>query len=153
MRLRSFFLALAIAAIFAGSAMAAAPPGAIMNTINGVGAAINSDNATKVGAYFASSATVLDEFPPFIWSGTGAGTSWWRSVQAANAKTHWSHLHASIGTITQYTIFGNAAYVVVPVSLSWVMGKRARHENGLWSLTLVHSAGAWKITSAGWARL
>jgi ketosteroid isomerase-like protein len=152
MKLRSLFLALAIAGLFAAPAVAAGPPKAIMTTIDGLAAATNSQNTARVSSYFASSATVIDEFPPFIWSGSGAGASWWDAVKKGNAKAHWTHLHVSVGTITQYTVAGDMAYVVVPLDISWMMGAKRVHETGLWMMTLARSASAWKVTTASWAR-
>lgn len=152
MRLRTFFLALAVGGFCVGPALAAALPSSIMTTLNGLAAATNSGDTARVSSYFVSSATVIDEFPPFIWSGQGAAARWWSAVKKSNVQMHWTHLHVSMGTITQYMVAGNMAYVVLPLKLSWMAGAKPESETGLWTATLARSGGMWKVTTANWAR-
>jgi Domain of unknown function (DUF4440) len=131
-------------------AAAAAPNGAVMQTLNGVLAAANADNGTKLNAYFISDATVVDDFPPFSWTGADAGARWWSASDKDLVKHGIVGLHAVLGTISRLAVVGNDAYVIAPLTISYAIKGRPAHSNGLWTLTLHQDGGSWKIASATW---
>jgi hypothetical protein len=148
------FRTVAIAVLLASftlPAVAAGPNAAVMATVNGVIAAADADNAGQVNSYFASSAHVVDDFAPYVWSGSDAGSRWWTASDKDAAKHGVTDLRATLQPITHYGVAGDDAYVVLPLALTYTLKGKPGHTNGLWTLTLHQSGGSWKITSATWA--
>jgi hypothetical protein len=154
MKLRVLIALLALCVITpvaAPAAMPAGPSGAIMATIDGAIAAINAGNAAETNSYFTSSSLIVDEFPPYVWSGTGAAGTWWRHVDAANTQMHNTHFRAAVGHITHWNASRVQAYVVVPLTISFVAKGKPGGETGLWTLTMQRVGTAWRIHTASWA--
>lgn len=125
-----------------------------MTTIDGVIAAVNANDANRVGSYFALDATIVDEIPPYRWTGSSAGTTWWQTVQHAVTAMGASSIRATAGTITAWGVTDTNAYVVVPLTIV-VSGGRARTstETGLWTMTLEQSGASWLVETASWSTL
>jgi ketosteroid isomerase-like protein len=154
MKLRTLSIALATLGLLAAATTAAMGlSSGIMATVTGVIAAANADSATRVNSYFSPNAVVIDEFAPYTWSGANAGAAWWTAIDTGNAKAGVTHLRATVGRITQYDVGANAAYVVVPLTITMIQKGKASRETGLWTLTLRRAGVLWKITTAGWARM
>jgi ketosteroid isomerase-like protein len=151
MRFRALLLSAIAAGFIATPALAAAPNAAIMTTLNGLLAATNADNASKVNSYFTSPATIVDEFPPYTWTGPNAGAAWWRAVAASNVSLHIKNMHVAMGRITQSNVSGSWAYAVVPLTITATSKGKPWRETGLWAAVLHRTGGVWKVASASWA--
>jgi hypothetical protein len=150
MRIRT----IALAAVLASATLPAAAAernAAVMATVDGVLAAADADNASRLNFYFASSANVVDDFPPFAWSGADAGARWWTASDKDAAKHGVAHVHATLQPVTHFVVTGDDAYVVAPLAITYTVKGKAAHTDGLWTLTLHQTGGSWKITSATWA--
>jgi hypothetical protein len=135
--------AIAIAALLTSLALpvaASGPEAAVMATLNGVIAAVDADNASQINSYFTSSANVVDDFPPFSWSGPAAGARWWRA----------SDVQAVLQPVTRFAVAGDDAYVVAPLTITYTVKGQPAQTSGLWTLTLRQIGGSWKIKSATW---
>ena len=146
--------AIAVAALLTSLALpvaASEPNAAVMATLNGVIAAADADNASQVNSYFAPSATVVDDFPPFSWTGAFAGSRWWSASDTDAARHGITHVHAVLQPATSFAVAGDVAYVVAPLAITYTVKGEAARTSGLWTLTLCQIAGSWKITSATWA--
>jgi len=150
MRLRIAFLSLILAATAVPAIAAGGPPVAVMSTVNGLVSATSSDNAARVSSYFAPDATVVDEIPPYIWTGSAAGARWWNAVGAASAQQHYTNMRVTLGPIKFWSVTGNSAWVVAPLTISFAKNGRVTRETGLWVLTLVRRV-SWLVSSASWA--
>jgi ketosteroid isomerase-like protein len=145
--------ALAIAAFTASLAFPAAAAdtsAAVIQTLKGVLAAANADNASRLNAYFAANATVVDDFPPFSWTGNDAGARWWSASDKDLAKHGIAGVHAVLGPITRFAVVGDDAYVIAPLTIGYAVRGRPAHSSGLWTMTFHRSGGSWKIASATW---
>jgi hypothetical protein len=146
--------AIAIAALLTSLALpvaASGPNAAVMATLNGVIAAADADDASQVNSYFASSANVVDDFPPFSWSGPAAGARWWSTSDKDAAKHGIAHVQAVLQPVTRFAVAGDDAYVVAPLAITYTVKGQPARTSGLWTLTLRQIGGSWKITSATWA--
>jgi Domain of unknown function (DUF4440) len=145
---------IAVAALLTGLALpvaAGVPNAAVMATIESVLAAADADNASRLNSYFASSANVVDDFPPFAWSGADAGARWWTASDKDAAKHGIAKIHATLQPVTRFAVVGDDAYVIAPLVITYTVKGKAAHTSGLWTLTLHQTGGSWKITSATWA--
>ena len=151
--LRLLVALLVMSTLFAPATAAGGLSPGLLASINGAIAALNADDAAKIGAYFTSDAVVIDDAPPYFWTAPNAATHWWGDIDAILAKLKITHLHAMIGTITQSSVSANRAYVVVPLVITSQRKGKAHQQTGLWALTLRHTPVGWKIASAAWARM
>jgi hypothetical protein len=131
---------------------ATGPSPAIVTTIRGVVAATNANDPARVNSYFAIDSVVVDDFPPYLWNGAGAGGNWWRALKAVLIATHTSPPRVTMQPITIWKQSAKGAYVVVPLTITFARGGTTVRQTGLWALTLQPlGGGAWVISSASWA--
>ncbi len=121
-----------------------------MAPINAMLAATNANKIAGLDAYYTSDAVVVDEFAPYEWKGSTAGTQWWTGVQKESASMHATSVVATAQTIEHYAVAGDAAYVVVPLKISIGLKGKTGLETGLLTVTLRRSAGRWKIATQTW---
>lgn len=129
---------------------ASGPSRAVMAPIQAVAAATNADKARSMDAYFLPNAVVVDEFPPYMWSGANAASRWWTAFDMLGSKLGATNFRATALPIKQSNVFGNAAYVVVPVVITFAIKGKPQRETGLWTFTLQRSGAAWKIATVTW---
>lgn len=150
----SWILCAALAApVSSAPAMPSSPPAGVMATVNGVIGAVNANDPVRVNSYFAIRSTIIDEVPPYVWSGTAAGAAWWRTVQSVLAQQHGSALHVTMQRIASWNMSSSGAYVVLDLRIANTIHGRPHHEDGLWALTMKRLGGTWVVTTAAWATL
>lgn len=150
-RAASLFLVLCVLGAAPPRSASSGPSPGMMTTIHGVLAAVNAGDAARVGSYFAIKSTVIDENAPYVWSGSGAGETWWRAVAAMNEEGHVQQFHASALPIRYWSESGTKAYVVVPLVITLIANGKPARETGLWTLTLQRLGTVWVIDTATWA--
>lgn len=156
MQLRNLLTSIALTAVLAGlaaPASAAAPPAGVMATISAVLKDTNANDTSKLDGYYTSDAVVIDEFAPYVWTGTGAGTRWWTSLVAFNRKMSISNMKASMQSIQHFNVAGDKAYAVVPLTISFGYKGKPQKETGTLTLTLQRSGNDWKIATQTWGTL
>lgn len=105
------FLLIALAP---GPAVAApnAPPPAILKLATAVIQGANAGDASAFTGLFTDDAVVVDENPPFVWRGAGAGVAWWHVVEGVTQKAKISHLKAINVRIGEFKQSPTDAYLV-----------------------------------------
>lgn len=131
-------------------ALAAKPPSDVAGVLRAVVAAAVSGNVAALSGKYTSDAVVVDELPPFTWTGATAGSAWMSSVQAMFKKGKITHFKGVASPVSEYVQSGNAAYAIVPIILSAVQSKKPFRETGTLTFTLRRAAGKWKISSQVW---
>jgi ketosteroid isomerase-like protein len=156
MQLRSLLTSIALTAILAGlaaPASAATVPAAVMAPISAVLKYTNANDTSKLDAYYTSDAVVIDEFAPYVWTGSSAGARWWTSLMAVNRKTSISNMKASMQPVQHFNVSGDKAYVVVPATVSFFYKGKPQKETGTLTMTLQRSGTDWKIATQTWGTL
>jgi len=106
-----------------------------------------------MAATCADQVSILDEFPPHEWHGTGACAKWAGDYDADAKKNGITDGAVTLNTPTHVDVTGDRAYVVVPANYSFkVKGKSVGETGSIITLALVKSAGGWKITGWAWAK-
>lgn len=142
---------LALFASLAAPAAAATVPAGIMTTINAVLNDTNANNLSKLDSYYTSDAVVVDEFPPYMWTGAKAGSTWWGGLMQTNKKMAISNMKAAMsGSIQHFNVAGDKAYVVVPLTVNYAYKGKPQKETGTLTLTMQRSGNAWKIATQTW---
>lgn len=122
----------------------------LMVPINGSLVAANSNIPGMFDSYTADDVVVVDDFAPYVWRGKGAMSAWWRSFEQAWPVAHISGVHAEGHDITQYKISADAAWIVVPLTITYTKAEKLTTLNGLWIFTLQKVGADWKITTVTW---
>lgn len=143
--------ALLILALAPGVAAAAAspPPAPILKLANAVVSAANADDGARLVGLFTNDAVVVDENPPFVWRGEGAGLAWWHVVEAVTRKAKLTHLKAVNVRLGEFRQTATDAYLVQPMTITGITGGKPFAESGTMTYTF-HYAGSWLISTMVW---
>lgn len=154
MRARTL-LAFLIALVAAASAAAnpALPahsvPSAILKLANTVVTASNTKDASALSKLYTNDAVVVDEIPPFEWRGPGAGTAWWRTVDAFT-KTKCERITLVHVRISDFQGTATNAYLIAPMTINEMSGGQTFSEAGTLTYTFRNDSGTWLISSQVW---
>lgn len=149
MNVRRLVTLLAVCA-FMVAAAPRSPSAAMMRPINAALAAVNTANAQGLSGTYTSNATIVDEFPPFVWGGANAGSRWISDFNTSNASAHLTSAHGMLQRYTSFQTTRDHAYLALPVRFTGKINGKPFVEQGIWSFALTRSGGSWLITSQSW---
>ena len=132
------------------SAAAIAPPAAIVKLSNVVVEVANSGNASALAGVLTNDAVVVDENPPFVWRGAGAGAAWWSVVEAVTRKAKIAHLKPVNVRLGEFKQSGSDAYLVQSMTITAIAGGKPFAEAGTMTYTFHESGGKWLISTMVW---
>ena len=116
-------------------------------------AALIANDATTLRATCAPSSTVIDEFPPYSWSGPDACARWSAAFKAFAAKLKLSGFKGKVAPKPFIDVGGNNAYVVAKMTFDAMMAGKPMSEQGTWTFVAAKAGTGWKITSIAWGTL
>ena len=148
MKLSSLLLAVAICVAapvaFARDAAVEAPIRAMMD-------GFNKGDIAAVKALHVAAPTIVDNVPPFSWSGAGAFDQWiddlgkWETARGISAGK------VTFAPVVDEVVRGDRAYVVTRSIYVYKQKGRTVREDGYTAFVLVKADGAWKVESWSWA--
>lgn len=151
MNARSVAAALAFALVPAGTIAAPQPPPApILKLANAIVHAANADDASGLATIFTGDAVMVDENPPFVWRGDGAGVAWWHVVDAVIRKAKLKNFQATNVHVSEFRSSGSDAYMVQVLTIVAVAAGKPFAESGTMTYTFHNGGGRWLISSAVW---
>ena len=107
-------------------------------------------NAGDINAFFAAhqeGAVIVDEFAPFIWSGSNSAQRW-AAGYAVDAKNRGiSGGRVDYGRPLQATSDGASAYVVLPTTYRFIQNGKKMAGKGNMTFVMARRGTAWKIAS------
>jgi hypothetical protein len=147
MRIRALIY-LSLLTLVAATPPPSPPQGSeISSIVNAAIARMNQNDAVGLRSFFADDATIIDEIPPFRWSGLNASAAWLSSINASSAE---DGLHTYSRAGIELVGFANdSARYDAPFDLSLSKTRRTL-VRGEWSFLLTRVGGAWKIEYAIW---
>ena len=98
-------------------------------------------------------AVVIDDFPPYIFRGKTAMGDWWRAFEELWKKRNITGVHAVGANITQFNVKDDAAWVVVPLTITYNVGDKPTKLTGLWTFTLRKIGDEWKVSTVTWGTI
>jgi ketosteroid isomerase-like protein len=143
----------ALLAALSAPATAATVPAAVMAPISGIIKDSNANNTAGLDSNYTSDAVVIDEFTPYVWTGSGAGSRWWNGVIQLNKKMSLTNMRAAMRPIEHFNVTGDKAYVVVPLVITYGYKGKLQKETGTLTLTLQRSGNLWKVATQTWGTL
>jgi ketosteroid isomerase-like protein len=99
----------------------------------------------------AEDAVVIDDLPPHVWQGPGACSRWFQAFESWAAKAGATNAAITLGEVRHLDFDGGYAYLVAPVTLSYVRGGKPVNFPGLVTITLRKRESGWRISGVAWA--
>jgi ketosteroid isomerase-like protein len=135
-------------------ASAAPPPDPALTALPAkMAAALVANDVATLRANCAPSATVVDEFAPYSWSGPDACVRWAAAFKTFAAQAKLSGFKSKVAPNPFTDVTGGRAYVVAQVTFSAAMSGKPMSEAGTWTFVLVKSGAGWKAMSLAWGTL
>jgi ketosteroid isomerase-like protein len=142
--------ALATATLATGVAGAATDKTDVIATVHQYTDDFNKGGTQSSLALCADQAIIIDDFPPYQWSGSGACAKWLNDFHAFTKQIQLTDLVATLGEVRHVYVTADRAYVVVPATVTCKEQGKPVHETGAtWTFTLQKGSSGWRI--AGWA--
>jgi ketosteroid isomerase-like protein len=126
------------------------PPAQILDLAQAVVDAANANHPSKLAGLFTGDAIVIDELPPYAWTGASAGVAWWTDIAKFLRAHAITSLRATALAVSEYSEQGDAAYMVQPLRITTTASGKTRTEEGTQTYTFRKVDGAWRISSAVW---
>lgn len=139
--------------IVATATAAAAEQGDVMTPVHQLVDGFNKGDISLALAACADQAFIIDEFPPYQWSGAGACSSWAQAFDADAKKNGITEPVVTLGKPRHVEVVGDDAYVIAPASYAWKQnGKPMKETNSTLTAVLHKTAAGWRITSWTWSQ-
>ncbi len=149
--MRIFGSALAISLALAGAAAAkttaadlAAPVHQFMDALG------KGDMAVAAASYATGPVTIIDEVPPYIWTGADALKSWAGDLTKYNTAHGVTQDGVTLGDVKRVEVDGGKAYLVIAATYHFTQNGKAMTEPARMTYALTKAAGAWKISGWTW---
>ena len=92
--------------------------------------AFNQGNVEGMAALFAVPGSILDGMAPHLWQGPTAARDWYRDVLKEGRQLDATEFAVTIAEPLHNVVTGDAAYVVVPGSMSFRMQGKEHTQTG-----------------------
>ena len=112
--------------------------------------AFDDDDVALMQATCADETSVVDDFPPYQWTGPAATTRWYRDMAAMAGKYGMSDWSVTVAEPRQLMVSDGLAYVVVPVAARWLEGGTPADRTGFFTAALRELADEWRISAFTW---
>ena len=111
----------------------------------------NKGDIAMVKAAHVASPTIIDNVPPFAWSGPNAFDEWLADLGKFEAAQGKSDGKVTFAPVVDEVVRGDRAYVVTRSSYEYTQNQRQMREEGYTAFVLVKLGAAWKVESWSWA--
>jgi ketosteroid isomerase-like protein len=114
--------------------------------------AFNKGDAAGAAATHAATAdlTIIDEVPPYVWSGAQAFQNWGADLESDAKKNGITDQAVTISAPTREETDGRQAYVVVPAVYAFKQGGVPMREAAQMTFVLKKGADGWLIHGWTW---
>ena len=119
--------------------------------INHAVAEFNQGNMKGWVAACASSAAIIDDFPPHTWQGPNACGDWASAFTANMKQNGITGGMVTLGTAWHVTVTGAHAYAVYPATYTYKQHGKSMKDSGTFALVLQQTSGGWLIAAWSWA--
>jgi hypothetical protein len=149
--MRVMLMAAAGVGMMAMPAMAADPAGPARAVIETFVAGFNDPSLLEAAkASHVASPVIIDEPPPFLWTGKDAMNNWLADQHKEALAMGRSEEKVTLGRTQRAEISGAMAYVIVGATYSYVEKGVAKAEPSRMTFVLKKLASGWKIAAWTW---
>jgi ketosteroid isomerase-like protein len=126
---------------------------AVLSAVHQFVDAFNKGDVKTVIATCAAETSILDEFPPHEWHGSGACAKWLTDFDADAKKNSITDGIVTLRTPSHVDINGDRAYVVIPADYNFKQKGKPMVETGsVVTLTLRKLQPGWRVSGWSWAK-
>lgn len=111
----------------------------------------NKGDVAMVKAVHVAAPTIVDNVPPFLWSGPQSFDHWLSDLSKSEAKEGKTDGVVWFGESVDEAVSGNHAYLVAPARYTFKQNGHAMRETGMVAFVLAKEGGAWKVQAWSWA--
>ena len=116
-------------------------------------AAFNKGDAAAMAAVCANPMSILDGMAPHVWHGATATQDWYKDVLAEGEHLGAKGYHVTLGKALHNNVTGDAAYVVVPATMTFELkGKQIKQSGAVFTVALRKLPAGWRLASWAWAK-
>src|SRR5690349_20520923 len=145
-------LAFAAASLVQGTALTAAQ-NAVMTPVTQFIDAFNKGDVKAATSMCADQASIIDEFPPHEWHGSGSCARWMQDFDADAKKNGITDPVVTLAGPSHVDVSGDRAYIVVPADYVYKLkGKVTKETGSTLTLALQKGAAGWKLTGWSWSK-
>lgn len=110
----------------------------------------NNDDVGLAQAACAGETSIIDDFPPYQWTGDGATTRWYRDMAGMAAQYGMSDWSVRLEETRHLIVSDGLAYVVAPVEARWLEDRAPAARTGYLTAALRKRAEEWCISALSW---
>lgn len=110
----------------------------------------NAGDMKAAAAAYAPGATIIDEFPPFMWHGQAFG-GWSRDYGKMNKAENSSGAKVTLAAPTEFQMGKGRAYAVIPTHIDYTKDGKPMTEDGSFAFVLKKMGNDWRIAAWAWA--
>lgn len=151
--MKKIWIALATVLVATSSpahAQQAAQQTEVMAAVNRFVEAFNKGDTRTMVKSCTTEPTIIDEFPPYAWHGTGACAAWVKDYNSFAKKFDVTDEVMALGKPTHVDVTGDRAYMVIPTDYTFKQkGKPGKETGSEFTFVMQKVGAAWKV--AGWA--
>src|ERR1700752_3318419 len=96
----------------------------------------NNDNVDLAQAACADETSIIDDFPPYEWTGRGATTRWNRDMARKATEAGMSDPSWTLDQPRHVTVSDRQAYLVVPIDVRWLQDGTPTEATGSMTVAL-----------------
>lgn len=124
----------------------------VMTTLHQFVDGFNLGDSVKAQAVCADAMSIIDEFPPHEWHGSGAGSKWMSDYDADAKKNGISEGVVTLVSSRHIEVTGDRAYVVATADYAYKQnGERVEQIGSTFTFALQKTATGWVITGWAWS--
>jgi ketosteroid isomerase-like protein len=136
------------------SAAAASEETEVMSVVQQWVGALHKGDKKAFVALCDDQSTIIDDFPPYEWQGSGACSAWWTDYEVLAKKYGMSDSSVVLGKPLQIYVNGDHAYVVTRDQFTFQMdGKAMKQSNAIHTIVLKRKNSGWHITGEAWSAI
>ena len=126
---------------------------AVLAQINQFVDGFNKGDTKLMVASCADQTSILDEFPPHEWHGTGACAKWASDFDSDAKKNGITDGVVKLSKPSHVDITADRAYVIIPANYTYKQkGKQVSEVGSIITLALQKLPAGWRITGWSWAK-
>ena len=145
-------LSLAALATFSTAQTSGSAQTAVLATVNQFVDGFNKGDTKMALAACADQTSIIDDFPPHEWHGTGACAKWMSDFDADAKKNGDTDGMVKLLKPSHVDITGARAYLVIPANFNFKQKGKPVSELGIMALALQKNPAGWEITGCAWTK-
>jgi ketosteroid isomerase-like protein len=145
--------AIAFALPFTSQDLFASDKDDVVATVHQFADNLDAKTIDKALATCDSPASIIDEFPPHVWSGATACADWAKDFGEFNEKNGITDAVAKIGAPWSVDVEGDRAYVVAPATYTYKEhGKVGKELHAVFTAGFRKTDSGWRISAWTWSK-